>query len=241
MNFETTNRPPTLEDLESLIRSQKRVCLFIDNSNLFHSLRQLGNKKLDYVRLRDILGAGRQIDVRFYYSEQLDENSKFDTSPEKRVSRDRFYGFLEDKLGFQMIRLPLRERSGYDATVSALVNRLRSLGIQDDEILSLTNQKSYWLRQIEGESVAEEKGLDCEIVYDMSRLARLGNYDSFVLVAGDEDYARSVWKLRNETGLPVEVAFFGNARCSVKLMKEASLFVDLNMSPGLLKDFDSKY
>ena len=60
-------------DAEALlkeIRRLERVCAFIDNSNLFQSMRSLYDKatRLDYCVLRDYLAAGRSIDCRFYYS-----------------------------------------------------------------------------------------------------------------------------------------------------------------------------
>ena len=212
--------------------------MFIDNSNLFHGIRGQGTKKMDYVKMRDYLADGRSVDVRFYYSEPINEDDSkyFDSmGAEKKASRDRFYRFLEDRLGFYMIRLPLRLRSGYDAATLSLINYLRQQ-MTDDEILRITGQKSYWIRQIEGDKVAEEKGLDCEIVYDMAKLSRAGHYDGFILVAGDEDYARSIRKIRLETGLEVELAFFGAGRCSLMLQKEAADFTDLNSIQNLFKE-----
>lgn len=212
--------------------------MFVDNSNLFHAIRSQGNKKLDYVRLRDYLADGRSIDVRFYYSDPFeDDDTKYIDAGlnEKRASRDRFYRFLEERLQFEMIRLPLRMRSGYDAVALALVNHLRK-ELTDDEILKIVGQKSYWLHQIEGENkVPEEKGLDCEVVYDLAKLSTFGHYTNFILVAGDEDYARSLQKLRRETGIGVEVAFFSNV-CSSILQREATAFIDLTNIQNLFKE-----
>jgi uncharacterized LabA/DUF88 family protein len=72
--------------------------------------------------------------------------------------------------------------------------------------------------------------LSCEIVYDMALLSRTGAYKSFILVAGDEDYARTVRRIRSETGMVVEVAFFSQVGCATTLVKEASRFIDLSDS-----------
>ncbi|GAH00540.1 unnamed protein product, partial [marine sediment metagenome] len=72
-----------------------------------------------------------------------------------------------------------------------------------------------------------EKGLDCEIVYDMVKLSQEGHYDTFILVAGDEDYARTIKRIQQETATKVELAFFDGNGCSNKLRKEASKFIDL--------------
>jgi uncharacterized LabA/DUF88 family protein len=234
--IDQTAQTAQLEKLLVSLRAQTRVCLFLDNSNLFHVIRGMGMKKLDYIRLRDFLADGRTTDVRFYYSEPQSENDSV-----KRASRERFYRFLEDKVSFNMIRLPLRERSGYDAAASNLVNHLRRSKLSDDDILRIADQRYGWLQQITGnELVFEEKGLDCEIVYDMARLSRTGSYSNFILVAGDEDYARTVRKIRDDTGITVELAFFGGNACSKALQRAASSFLDLNDIPNLFSDYRSE-
>jgi uncharacterized LabA/DUF88 family protein len=179
----------------ALIRAQEKVCMFIDNSNLFHALKsmELGSRRLDYIKLRDLLGDGRSITVRFYYSTPptITEDDR-----RKQEKRSKFYDFLECNLGYQMIELPLRERQVVEG-----------------------GQVQY---------LPVEKGLDCEIVYDMAILSRSGHYDTFLLVTGDEDYARTVRRIRRDTGIQVEVAFFSGAGCSTVLTKEASKFIDLN-------------
>jgi len=84
-----------------------------------------------------------------------------------------------------------------------------------------------WERSTEDSQTAFEKGLDCEIVFDLCRLSLSGNYKTFVLVAGDQDYARTIKKVR-DMGIGVEVAFFKSARISSNLLKSASKFIDLD-------------
>jgi uncharacterized LabA/DUF88 family protein len=216
---------------------KEKVCIFIDNSNLFHGLRGLASewgeqKKLDYIRLRDFLADGRESEVRFYYSLPDNDSVSDDESAQRRTN---FYTFLEENLNFYMVPLPLRERSGYNPIILALIGSLRQRGATDEELLQITGQRSYWLRQITGELVSEEKGLDCEVVFDMVRLAHFQRFHTYILVAADEDYARTVRKLRGECGLRIEVAWFGSHRCSKVLRREASGFVDLMRVPGLFK------
>lgn len=71
-----------------------------------------------------------------------------------------------------------------------------------------------------------------EIAYDMCALSRDGSFDTFVLVAGDEDYARIVKRLQEEKGLAVEVAFFDQT-CSYKLKEAATRFIDLGREEGI--------
>jgi uncharacterized LabA/DUF88 family protein len=76
----------------------------------------------------------------------------------------------------------------------------------------------------------KEVGLDCEIVYDMATLSRDSDYTRFVLVAGDEEYARTVRRIREETKIQVCVAFFSEIGCANSLMREATKFIDLNVN-----------
>lgn len=91
-------------------------------------------------------------------------------------------------------------------------------------------------RIIDDQIVPTEKGLDCEIVYDMCSLSQKGTYKTFILVAGDEDYARTVKRIRSETGMIVDVAFFGGNCASTSLVKEASHFINLTNVHDIFKD-----
>lgn len=219
-----------VDSILKLMRQQQRLCVFIDNSNLFHALRHRTDKRINYIKLCEQIASGRTIDVRFYYSDTGDDRYG---DQDKRLNREKFYRFLSEHLKFNMIRLPLRERSGYNQPVFLLVKYLRSRGISDEEILRIAGQKNHWLQQIEGDKVAEEKGLDCEIVFDMSKLAILGRYDIFVLVSGDEDYARTISKIRTCYGIPTELVFFGSGACSINLQRQATTFLDLDTVPDL--------
>ena len=74
--------------------------------------------------------------------------------------------------------------------------------------------------------------INLEIVYDMCALSRDAAFDTLVLVAGDEEYARLVTRLQDEKGLAVEVAFF-DQKCSYKLKEAATRFVDLGDAEGI--------
>lgn len=213
-----------------------RVCVFVDNTNFFHAQRIMKNavgseKRLDYLYLKDVLEGD---ELRFYYSSDESFVPETEDSWNKKHGRDKFYGFLQNQPGFTMIKLPLRQRSEFDAGTSSILSFLNQKGYSDDEILKIVHQKPSWLRKVRGGQMPEEKGLDCEIVYDMSMLARTGRYDTFVLVAGDEDYARSVSRLPKETGVNVKVAFFGNL-CSNFLKESCDGFIDLRDYPELYK------
>lgn len=201
---EPSVKKPASGDTEALlkeIRRQERVCAFFDNSNLFHATRSIfdSNTRINYLKFKEFLAAGRSIDCRFYYSltsqpELLDEPQRHQYEKSRR-----FYEGLAD-MGFHLTCLPLRGR------------------IVNDQV------------------VPTEKGLDCEIVYDMCSLSQKGAYKSFILIAGDEDYARTVKRIRSETGMVVDVAFFGGSGTSTTLVKEASHFINLSQVPDIFKD-----
>ena len=186
------------------IKSQHgRVCIFIDNSNLFHAIKALKQRErcLNYARLKERLANGFDADVRFYYSMPHRPESSNSEAMRQFDKLTRFYEGIKE-LGYQMVGLPLRERTIFNGTGRT--------------------------------TIPKEKGLDCEIVYDMAILSRADVYDSFVLVAGDEDYARTIRRIRTDVGISVRVAFFTHAGCSSVLIKEASDFVDLSQEIDFL-------
>jgi uncharacterized LabA/DUF88 family protein len=216
--------------------SDERVCVFIDNTNLFGAMRSMHSgpdaPKLDYRLLRDYFGDDGLVDVRFYYSEP--DSPLPSELPEKRAGKLKFYESLA-RQKFIMVKLPLRSREVPDRAAIAMVDYLRRRhDLSDEKILQIVKQGRGWLKQIETGLSLAEKGLDCEIVFDMARLAYHGRYDRFILVAGDEDYARTVHRLRTDVGMAVEVAFFPPPRCSAVLVRQASGFINLLEIQGLL-------
>jgi uncharacterized LabA/DUF88 family protein len=187
------NKITDLQKIEQLLMAKEKICLFIDNSNLFGAMQEFSqNDRIDYIKLKEFLAHGRTIaSARFYYSEppfprDNVEPEVMQAALESVRKRKSFYYVLE-RSGYTTICLP--QRSNH---VNSFV----------------------------------EKGLDTELVYDMCAMSRDGRIDTFILVAGDEDYARIVSRLRQDTGVKVEVAFF-DAQCSYKLKEAATTFIDL--------------
>jgi uncharacterized LabA/DUF88 family protein len=78
-----------------------------------------------------------------------------------------------------------------------------------------------------------------EIVYDICSLSRDGLFDTFILVAGEEDYTRVVKRVQEERGLAVEVAYFDKI-CSQKLKGAATKFIDLEKGLELFREFQDE-
>lgn len=73
-----------------------------------------------------------------------------------------------------------------------------------------------------------EKGVDAAIVRDMLTTARdCPRCDTFVLIAGDGDYAETVREVRKKYGVKVEVAFFAPDTAN-SLRETAYKFIDLD-------------
>ena len=86
------------------------------------------------------------------------------------------------------------------------------------KIISLVKKGDGWV----------EKGLDVSLAVDAIEAAFIGDYDTFILVAGDRDYFHLVEKLR-ELGKRTEVVFFKKS-CAEELIRKAHSFTDLTNS-----------
>lgn len=200
----TTDRENALaemiESLKKEVRRQERVAIFVDNSNIFGAitdLPQLYGKRLDYVKLKDFLADGRTVSQAFFY---------YSEPPFPKGENPEVLSEARDALKKRKAFYRVLHCAGYRTI--CLPQRVRHIGGANG-----------------GEFL--EKGLDTELVYDMCALSRDGNYDTFILAAGAEDYARPVERIRQDTGIRVEVAFFEGANCSYRLQEAASHFIDL--------------
>jgi hypothetical protein len=160
-----------------------RVCVFIDNTNLFHTVKLLAEKgqRIDYYFLKQHLADGNPCDVRFYYTQTSKGPALF-----RQVEKQKKFLSSIQELGYTMI--------GVESTVED--------GVTKD-------------------------GLELEVIYDMAALSRERDYNSFILVANDDIYAPVVKRLRLDTGMQVDVAFFGLPQCCTLLARAASHYHDL--------------
>ncbi len=144
-----------------------RTCVFIDNTNLFHAVRSKFDRKIDYIKLVDVLtNKNPNVSLRFYYNEPLIH---------KDDDFDAFNSFKNRKAFYYVL-----QQSGYIVI-----------------------------------PCSEGDRIDLEIVYDMRTL--VNNFDSFVLVSGNENYARPCIRIRQDTGIITAVVFF-EEHCSKRLI-----------------------
>ena len=204
----------TASSISTMLRTKEKVCIFVDNTDLFDAIQDIRTthgKKVDYIKLKEILADDRTVNrANFYFSEPSPPKFYFSDPPySKEVKeegeesllaakkRQGFYYVLQ-KAGYSVVCLPQRER--YDP-----------------------HSGEYYL----------DDTMSLEIVYDMCMMSQK-NFDTFILVAGSEDYARIVSKLRQDYGVNVEVAFFGSS-CAAKLRDSANRFIDLEQD-GIMRE-----
>jgi uncharacterized LabA/DUF88 family protein len=93
-------------------KKQERVSIFIDGSNLYHSLKVLKNIKIDFEKLIKALSKDRILTNAFYYIAPLDIAS----NEEKYWKHQKFLAELEKIPGFKVVLCTLRKYLKEDGT-----------------------------------------------------------------------------------------------------------------------------
>lgn len=80
-------------------KDKERIAIFIDGSNLYHSLKALRIDKIDYQKLVDFLRKNRLLISVFYYNAPLD----ISVDEKKYWDQQRFFEILKKLPGFNVI------------------------------------------------------------------------------------------------------------------------------------------
>ncbi len=165
----------------------ERVMIFLDGSNMYHSLRHFFKRTdLDIGKFcQRILGKRRLVRI-YYYNAQVGRKEE----PER---------FKEQKKFFDGV-----------AAIPYMELRLGRLVYNN-----WPNSPPY------------EKGVDVQLATDMITHSFRGNYDTAVLVAGDNDFVGALQALK-DNGKNVEVALFGKERTSMYLRNVADRVVTID-------------
>ena len=91
---------------------QERVSIFIDGSNLYHSLKALNGIKIDFEKLVTVLSKGKILISAFYYIAPLDIIS----NEEKYWKHQKFLAELEKIPSFKVVLCTLRKYTNEDGT-----------------------------------------------------------------------------------------------------------------------------
>lgn len=173
--------------------SDDRVMIFIDGSNLYHSLSNIfGRSDLDFVRFCEKLLRGRRLIRIYYYNAPVDQAKE----PERYRHQQKFF--------HSMRRTPQLE-----LRLGRLIYR------------GWPQVPPY------------EKGIDVKLATDMIVHSFRDNYDTAILVSGDNDFADALQAVKDH-GRQAEVALFGGTRTSQHLRDVADKTIELDA--GFLSD-----
>ena len=95
-----------------MAKKKERVSIFIDGSNLYHSLKKSGNIKIDFAKLIKELSKDKLLTNTFYYIASLDI-----TADEKKYwKHQKFLAELEKIPNFKVILCTLKKYTKEDGT-----------------------------------------------------------------------------------------------------------------------------
>ena len=92
----------------------ERVSIFIDGSNLYHSLKNLGIQRIDFQKLINRLIGNRQLVLVFYYNASLDIAMNLETY----WKQQKFFGELRKLPYFKVVLCKLRKYKKGDKTTA---------------------------------------------------------------------------------------------------------------------------
>ncbi len=159
---------------------QERVMVFIDGSNMYHSLKTFFNRTdIDLGRFcNKLLGKRRLIRI-YYYNARVGRKEE----PERYIHQRQFLD--------SVVAIPYTEL------------RLGRLVYNN-----WPNTPPY------------EKGVDVQLATDMLTHSFKNNYDTAILVAGDNDFVSALQAVK-DNGKHIEVALFGKEETSQELRRVA--------------------
>ena len=165
----------------------ERVMIFIDGSNMYHSLHHFFKRtNLDIDRFcQKILNKRRLVRI-YYYNAQVGQKEE----PERFKEQKKFLDGV--------------------AAIPYMELRLGRLVYNN-----WPNNSPY------------EKGVDVQLATDMITHSFRENYDTAVLVAGDNDFVGALQAVK-DNGKNVEVALFGKERTSMYLRNVADRVVTID-------------
>lgn len=158
----------------------ERVTIYIDGSNLYHSLKTVcGRTDLNFREFALRLAASRTLVRVYYYNSPKDQAREAD----QYAKQQRWFDYIR-QVPYTELRLGRLMYTGWPKV------------------------PPY------------EKGVDVRLATDMLVHAFRGNYDTAILVSGDNDFGDALQAVK-ELGKHAEVALFGRGRSSQQLRAEA--------------------
>lgn len=205
---------PDLAIQKELFKKKKRVIIFIDGSNLFHSLWECYRTHiLDIQELAvKLCCVNRELrQIRYYYSPFIKQiNSHMYTIQQKYIETIKNHNNVYISEGKYVKKPILLKRETME------------------KIKANINAEDLW--------TYIEKGIDVKIAVDMITLAFKNAYDVAILVSGDSDFVPVINQLK-ELKKAVQVAMFMNDnRKSYDLKENSKSIIRLDyIIPPILK------
>jgi uncharacterized LabA/DUF88 family protein len=166
---------------------QERVMVFIDGSNMYHSLKTFFNRTdIDFGKFCGKLIGRRHLVRTYYYNARVSRKEE----PERYVSQVQFFDSVA-AIPYTELRLGRLVYNNWPTT------------------------PPY------------EKGVDVQLATDMLTHSFKNNYDTAILVAGDNDFVPSLQAVK-DMGKHIEVALFGKEETSQELRRVADKILPIN-------------
>lgn len=167
--------------------NEDRVMIFLDGSNLYHSLKKFFNRAdIDMGAFCQRLLGKRRLIRNYYYNATVGKREE----PERYKDQQAFFAGV--------------------AAVPYTELRLGHLVYNN-----WPNTPPY------------EKGVDVQLATDLLTHSFKNNYDTAILVAGDNDYVGALQAVK-DNGKHVEVALFGKERTSRQLREVADRIITMD-------------
>jgi uncharacterized LabA/DUF88 family protein len=170
---------------------QERVMIFIDGSNMYHSLKAFFSRTdIDLGKFcAKLIGKRRLIRI-YYYNARVGRKEE----PERYLHQRQFFDSVA-AIPYTELRLGRLVYSNWP------------------------NSPPY------------EKGVDVQLATDMLTHSYKNNYDTAILVAGDNDFVSALQAVK-DNGKHIEVALFGQEETSRELRRVADMVIPI--APKLL-------
>ena len=160
--------------------ADERVMIYIDGSNLYHSLKTVcGRTDLDFREFALRLADKRTLVRGYYYNAPKDQVKE----PDQYARQQQWFDYIR-QVPYTELRLGRLVYRGWPKVAPY------------------------------------EKGVDVRLATDMLVHGFRNNYDTAILVSGDNDFSDALQAVK-ELGKHVEVALFGSGRSSQQLRAEA--------------------
>jgi len=164
-----------------------RVMIFIDGSNLYHSIKGFFKRTdIDIGKFCNKLLEKRRLVRIYYYNARVGLKEE----PERYRDQQKFFASVE-AVPYVELRLGRLVYVNWPSTPPF------------------------------------EKGVDIQLATDLITHSFKNNYDTAILVAGDNDYVGAIQAVK-DNGKHVEVALFGKERTSMQLRRVADTVITVS-------------